>query len=130
MTKSCLHILLFLYPCVLLSGQDAVCGYRWLSEQQDSATSLRVDYTARLLDSLARNATVEYRAEIVIRVVVHVVWQKSDENISDERIFSQIEALNRDFNGENADLSSVPIEFEAFISKQGIRFCLAAAICS
>jgi hypothetical protein len=98
-----------------------------LSEQQDSATSLRVAYASRLLDSLARNATVEHRAEIVIPVVVHVVWQKPDENISDERIFSQIEALNRDFNGENTDLYSVPKEFEAFISKQGIRFCLAAA---
>jgi hypothetical protein len=127
MIKSCLHILLFLLPCALLPGQDAVCGYRWLSEQQDSATSLRVAYASRLLDSLARNATVEHRAEIVIPVVVHVVWQKPDENISDERIFSQIEALNRDFNGENTDLYSVPKEFEAFISKQGIRFCLAAA---
>lgn len=127
MTKPGLTILLFLLPCALLPGQDAVCGYRWLSERQDAATSLRVAYTSRLLDSLARNATVEHRAEIVIPVVVHIVWQKPDENISDERVFSQIEVLNRDFNGENADLSAVPKAFEAFISKQGIRFCLAAA---
>jgi len=126
MKKLCLPILLFLLPCTLLPGQDAVCGHKWLSERQDSASSLRVAYAYRLLDSLARSALVEHRAEIVIPVVVHVVWQKPAENISDERVFSQIEALNRDFNGENADLVSVPKEFEDFVSKNGFRFCLAA----
>lgn len=126
MTKSCLTILLFLMPCALLSGQDATCGYRWLSEQQDSVTGQRVAYASRLLDSLARRATVENRAEIVIPVAVHIVWQKPDESISEERVFSQIETLNRDFNGEDTDLVSVPKEFEGLVSKNGFRFCLAA----
>jgi hypothetical protein len=82
MKKLCLPILLFLLPCTLLPGQDAVCGHKWLSERQDSASSLRVAYAYRLLDSLARSALVEHRAEIVIPVVVHVVWQKPAENIS------------------------------------------------
>lgn len=86
MTKPGLTILLFLLPCALLPGQNASCGYRWLSEQQDSATSLRVAYASRLLDRVARNEMAEHRAEITIPVVIHIVWQKPDENISDESI--------------------------------------------
>lgn len=127
MTKLCSLLFLILVTWTTLPGQNVSCGYRWLSEQQDSATSLRVDYVSRLLDSLAQSAIVEHRTEIVIPVVVHIVWQKPDENISDERVFSQLEILNRDFNGDNPDLASVPNEFEAFVSKKGIRFCLAAA---
>ncbi len=114
---------------MLLPGQNAACGHEWLLEQQDVVAGLRVANARRLLDSFgkSRNLNAFQRTEITISVVVHIVWQKQEENISDERVFSQIEALNRDFNGENTDLSNVPKEFEAFIAKQGIRFCLAAA---
>jgi len=129
MKKLSLLIFLTIATWAPLSGQNASCGHEWLLDRQDASTRLRVADIRRLLDSLgqSRNLNVGQRAEITIPVVVHIVWQKPDENISDERVFSQIEALNRDFNGENADLSSVPKAFEAFISKQGIRFCLAAA---
>jgi hypothetical protein len=128
MRKLCLLFFLSLATWTLLPGQNAACGYEWLLERQDAAARLRVVYACRLLDSLGQswNPNVFQRAEITIPVVVHIVWQKPEENISDERVFSQIETLNRDFNGENADLSTVPEEFEEFVSKKGIRFCLAA----
>ncbi len=61
----------------------------------------------------------------VIPVVVHVVWKDKQENVSDERIFSQLEALNRDFGGRNVDLVRLPAAFSAFRATQEIRFCLA-----
>jgi hypothetical protein len=40
---------------------------------------------------------------ITIPVVVHVVWNTTAENISDTRIYEQIEILNNDFRRTNAD---------------------------
>ena len=63
--------------------------------------------------------------EIVIPVVVHIVWQQPEENIPDERVFSQIEALNEAFAAEHIPEGLVPNLFQPFITDTGIRFCLA-----
>ena len=60
-----------------------------------------------------------------ISVVVHVLYNNSDQNISDERIFSQIDVLNNDYNALNEELSAVPQEFEDVIGNVGLSFCLA-----
>ncbi|MCO5248750.1 MAG: zinc-dependent metalloprotease [Chitinophagales bacterium] len=61
-----------------------------------------------------------------IQVVVHIVYLEDNkyENISDELVQSQIDALNRDFNLEN-DLSNIRPEFQKFIGNARIRFELA-----
>lgn len=63
--------------------------------------------------------------EIVIPVVVHVIWKTSAENISDDQIQSQIDALNADFSRKNADFSQVPTVFAGRAAEAGIRFVLA-----
>src|SRR5687767_6571744 len=40
---------------------------------------------------------------IRIPVVVHILYKNDWENVSDEQVYSQIEALNRDFRKKNAD---------------------------
>ena len=65
--------------------------------------------------------------EIVIPVVVHVVYRTTEENIGDDQIRSQIEALNADFNRENPDFSKVPAVFASLSAKGGIRFRLATS---
>jgi hypothetical protein len=62
---------------------------------------------------------------IVIPVVVHVVYNRNEENISDDQIRSQIESLNADFSRTNADFSRVPQAFAAVAADCGIRFVLA-----
>ena len=111
-----------------LLAQHPVCGYDWLTQQQDNPALLRTLQASRLLDSLAQQSgnAVESRTDIVIPVVVHIVWNSAGENISDERIFSQIEILNQDFNGENVDLANAPEEFRILAARKGVRFCLAA----
>lgn len=82
----------------------------------------------------AEKAIVEYqntnnsfeRTEIIIPVVVHIVWSKIEENISDVLVLSQIEALNRDYNLQNTDISEVPEVFKPLTGNAGIRFCLSA----
>ncbi len=66
------------------------------------------------------------RSPVTIPVVVHILWNKPEENVEDARIWSQIERLNLDFNAKNLDLEQVPDEFKPLIGNSGIQFCLAA----
>jgi Pregnancy-associated plasma protein-A/Secretion system C-terminal sorting domain len=63
--------------------------------------------------------------QITIPVVVHIVWNTPEENISDAIVASQIDILNKDFNAKNSDLDKVPQEFKKRIAASGISFCLA-----
>jgi hypothetical protein len=62
---------------------------------------------------------------IVIPVVVHVIYNQSFENISQEQIESQLVAINADFNRSNADFSKVPSVFSKLSGNTNIRFELA-----
>ena len=80
-----------------------------------------------LLNTLNKNAASNNMlyANYTVPVVIHVLYNNSDQNISDERIFSQIDVLNNDYNAINDEISSVPQEFENVIGAVGISFCLA-----
>ncbi len=60
-----------------------------------------------------------------IPVVVHVVWNTPQQNISDAQINSQIDVLNRDFRRTNADVNSTPAPFLPLTTDARIEFFLA-----
>lgn len=60
-----------------------------------------------------------------IDVVVHVIYNTAQQNISDAQIKSQIDVLNRDFRRTNADASSVPAAFAPLVADARIQFRLA-----
>ena len=62
---------------------------------------------------------------MVLPVVVHIVWQTPEENVSDALIEAQINALNDDFNAQNIDFNQVPLSFQQIAANMGISFCLA-----
>jgi len=64
---------------------------------------------------------------ITIPVVVHVLYQTAAENISDEQIKTQIDALNRDFRRKNTDSVNTPQRFKSFAADVKIQFALATA---
>jgi hypothetical protein len=65
------------------------------------------------------------RAGCRIPVVVHVVWNTEDQNLSDAQVQSQIDVLNQDFKAANADISEVPAPFQPLIGNPNIEFFLA-----
>ncbi|HTM92147.1 MAG TPA: hypothetical protein VL095_07010, partial [Flavisolibacter sp.] len=81
---------------------------------------VRRQKTAKELEQAAPNV-------IVIPVVVHVLYKTPAQNISDEQIKSQIDALNRDFRRRNADTSNTPLRFKSFAADVQIEFALATA---
>lgn len=62
---------------------------------------------------------------IIIPVVVHVLYNNSTENISDQQILSQIKSLNEDFRRQNADAVNTPDPFKSVAADSRIVFCLA-----
>jgi hypothetical protein len=60
-----------------------------------------------------------------IPVVVHVVWNSEDQNISDEQIATQIDVLNRDFRRTNPDADTTPAPFLPLVSDARVEFVLA-----
>ncbi len=62
---------------------------------------------------------------IRIPVVVHVLYNNDQQNISDRQILSQIEALNRDFLRTNEDAKYTDPIFQHLASDIDIQFVLA-----
>ncbi|HEV8284912.1 MAG TPA: M43 family zinc metalloprotease [Chitinophagaceae bacterium] len=72
--------------------------------------------------SLART---EETKTIIIPVIVHVLYHYPGENISDDLVKSQINALNRDFRKLNPDTIKIPEVFKSLAADCGIEFKLA-----
>lgn len=84
--------------------------------------------------SAVENATIAFLADggfdsfegpVRIPVVVHVVWNVDAQNISDEQVLTQLDVLNQDFRGTNADTSIVPPPFAGLVADSRVEFALA-----
>lgn len=64
-------------------------------------------------------------APVIIPVVVHVLYQEDDYNITDAQIDSQIRILNEDFSASNADVNKVPAPWTGLVTRAHIQFKLA-----
>lgn len=62
---------------------------------------------------------------VKIPIVVHILYHTPDEKISDERVISQIDALNKYFRRRNADTMNTPAHFRALAADCEIEFVLA-----
>jgi len=62
---------------------------------------------------------------IIIPVIVHVLYNNSDQNISDQQVISQIISLNNDYRRQNADAINTPAAFKDVAADTRIQFCLA-----
>jgi len=100
-------------------------------ENNDNVYELEITATdtKKLSTILAVEITIEgSQAIVTIPVVVHVLYLENTDhvtNISDAKILSQFEVLNKDFRKKNLDLNQVPAEFQDAIADTGIEFKLA-----
>ncbi len=62
---------------------------------------------------------------IVVPVVVHVLYNTSEQNIPDQHIIDQINSLNNDFRRRNKDTANTPEPFKSVAADARIVFCLA-----
>lgn len=71
----------------------------------------------------------EQMSDATIPIVLHILYNNEEQRISYEQIYSQIEALNRDFNGLTEMVEHEAVSAEGFgelIANIGLKFCLTA----
>ena len=105
------------------------CGTMQHHEDQlikDPSLSLRMqDQEREIKNWIQNNINKQQPSIITIPVVVHIVYNNTNENISDNQIFSQLDILNEDFRRLNADTVNTPTGFLSVASDCEIEFCLA-----
>jgi len=115
-----------------MAGQQPVgrsCGAqvehrRLLNE--DPAYAARRAEIETLAGEFAMGARLPQRSGVThIPIVVHVVWNTEEQNISDAQIHSQIDVLNRDFRRTNPDVEQVPEVWQGIAADSRIEFVLA-----
>ena len=84
------------------------------------------NFTKNWINQNQFEASARGREIITIPVVVHVVYQNEEENISDLLIQSQIEVINEDFRMLNNNVQAIPSEFKSLAADIEIEFCLAS----
>ncbi len=99
--------------------------------EANDAMKLRYEQTIQSIRSLTQNkmsqkVMVDGEDILTIPVVFHIVHRISTQDIDNERIFEQIDVLNKDYSGENTDIGSVPSDFTEFVGASRIRFELAS----
>ncbi len=62
---------------------------------------------------------------IIIPVVIHVLYNTADQNISDQQILSQLKSLNDDYRRLNSDAVNTPMPFSVVAADTRLSFCLA-----
>ena len=67
-------------------------------------------------------------SSITIPVVVHVLYNTPDQNISDAQVQSQIDVLNEDFGATNSDYNNYDAGYGGVKGDMDINFCLVQVI--
>lgn len=114
---------------VAAPGRRMCASMEVLQEQLSADPTLRkrMDDIENLTQSFIKNKSM-YRLSgdtMIVPVIVNVLYRTSAENISAGQIQSQIDVLNEDYGGKNADTSLIPSLFttaKAYDTK--IRFVL------
>ncbi|SFD09086.1 Pregnancy-associated plasma protein-A [Chitinophaga sp. CF118] len=65
---------------------------------------------------------------IMIPVIVNVLYRTTAQNVSAAQIQSQIDVLNRDYNGLNSEYSTVPTLFSSVKASVGVHFVLKSVV--
>lgn len=96
-----------------------------LLEESEQYKNARAEIE-RVTNEFLNSARIESERPVVkIPVVVHIVWNTEEQNISDEQVHSQIDVLNRDFRATNPDIANVPSAFKDSVSDARVEFFLA-----
>ena len=122
-------LLSFLLLSFLFAFPQRNCGTMQHHEDQlikDPSLLLRMQDQEREIKNWIQNNLNKHQPSIItIPVVLHIVYNNPNENISDNQIFSQLDILNEDFRRLNADTVNTPTGFLSVASDCEIEFCLA-----
>jgi len=111
-------------------AQERTCASAELLEQQLQENPDHAKNLARLetlTQQRAANPNIQARTGniLYVPVVVHVVYNNDDQNISDAQIQSQIDVINKDFRGLNTEFQNIQDNIWPQAADMEIEFYLA-----
>jgi len=123
-------IIAFFFISVSVVSQQRTCGSAELLEQQLKENPSHSEALTRLeeLTQSRANSSASQRVTgnvIFVPVVIHVVYNTDEQNISDEQIQSQINVLNEDFRGLNSEFQNIQDNIWPQAADMEIEFYLA-----
>lgn len=107
-----------------IAQQERVC-MATSPDTLPSGTSGLLRATVSQATTLENPAAPASGSVIIIPVVVHVVYNTSAQQISNQQVRSQIQVLNQDFRKKNTDTRYIPAAFRALAGDARIEFRLA-----
>ena len=118
---------------IKIVAQQRSCATNEAVKQQMTADP---DYARKINENEKRFKNHVWRQDnsttrqirINIPVVVHVVYNTTQQNISDAQVQSQIDVLNEDFTATNKDYNNYDAGYTAVKGNVDIKFCLALII--
>lgn len=105
------------------------CGTTEYMEYRESIQPGYIQSTNEAFDvaKLSQQGNVRGEGDIYrIPVVVHIVYNQANQNLSDEVIWDQIQVLNEDYNRGNADSINLRADFLPHVGRANIQFELAS----
>ena len=123
---------LFLITTQQLLAQRTCASYEHLQEQMknDPEFARKVKEKEKNFDNYIRQTGKQNGkpTTIAIPVVVHVVYNTAEENISDAQVQSQITVLNEDFTAVNKDYNNYDAGYGPVKGDANIQFCLVQIV--
>ena len=128
-------VLLMLVSHCQLLAQQSCSSYNYQQLMLSSDLSLKNEvnsienFVHQKIASRAAMAGKPGGDNIIIKipVVVHILYHQPEENVSDEKVYSQIRVLNENFRRLNADTMNTPAAFKPIAADCEIEFQLATS---
>lgn len=128
--KKLIFTYLLCAPFLLISQNMPICGYELLIESYQKEIphyKQSIDRAFEEAKAWSDNNSTSSSQDTLLRlpVVVHVLYENDQENISDAVIKSQIDVLNEDFRRMNADTINTRSVFDSIAGRSNFEFFLA-----
>lgn len=127
-------LVIVISPTIIYS-QQRCASYEHLLQQMaaDPVFAKKIRETEKSFDAYSsRNRNVLLQngraGTIIIPVVVHVVYNTPEQNISDAQVQSQIDVLNEDFTATNNDYKNYDAGYGGVKGDANIQFSLSAIV--
>lgn len=123
--------LVLLVICNQVTAQQTCLSFEYRQQQlqADPALTIKVDQIEQFIRQRTGSASFltgrQHLPLITIPVVVHVLYNNDDQNVSDAFIANQLAVLNQNFRRLNADSVNTPSRFQSLAADCDIEFKLA-----
>ena len=121
-------VLILLFSATLFAQER--CGttdyLHFLENNHPEIMDEKINLEKGIQEWIKDNANYQLKSIITIPVVVHVVYNSPQQNISDQQIQSQITVLNNDYRRTNIDAMMTPSVWTSVAADCEIEFCLTS----